>query len=210
MLFMSDLASLTPTDRFTDLIDGLSKDVEGAVPWGWVPIPLIKLLWRRLRRMAHRLASILARFHAGTLPPPGSERSHPAPARPTSAPPASPGPPPLALPRRVGWITRNIIATLVRPYELAEILADPDTAARVAAAPQLGRVLRPLCDMLAVNPPAWLRLPRRPRRKPARKAGHWTVIRLGAGQLWRYPDSIWPTREEAEKFDAKIRVWVEE
>jgi hypothetical protein len=206
---MTVIASLTPTDRLTDLIDGLSKDVEGAVQWGWVAIPLIKLLWRRLRRMSRLFISIMARFHAGTLPPPGSERSRPAPARPAAAPQPSPEPPPLALPRRVGWIPRMITATLVRPYELVEMLADPDMAALVAAAPQLGRVLRPLCD-LAVNPPPWLRLPRRPRRKPARKAGHWTTLRLGAGQLWRRPDSLWPTREEAEKFDAKIRVWVEE
>ena len=184
---------------------------------GLGPIPLIKLLWRRLRRMAHRFASIMARFHAGTLPAPSRSARQP----PRTGPPgvraapvaraaplaraASAGP---AAARRVGHAEH--FATLVRPYELAEMLADPDMAAQVAAAPQFGRVLRPLCDMLAVNPPPWLRLPRRPRRKPARKAGHWTVIRVGAGQLWRYPDLIWPTRELAEKFDAKIRVWVED
>jgi hypothetical protein len=85
------------------------------------------------------------------------------------------------------------------------MLDDPEMAALVAGAPQLGRVLRPLCRMLAVKPPAWLRLPRRRRPAPARAAARPTPLRLGAGELWRAP-GLWETREEAQKFDAKIRV----
>jgi hypothetical protein len=31
---MTASADLTPTDRFTNLIEGLMTDVEGEVPWG--------------------------------------------------------------------------------------------------------------------------------------------------------------------------------
>jgi hypothetical protein len=171
---------------------------------------VITLVWRTLRRMSRRFASILGRFHAGTLPAPGSARrlgrvraadvSHP------SHAPRSPD-----LPRCFGWVIQTISwFVMVRHYELEEMLENPGTAALVAGAPQLGRVLRPLCRMLAVKPPAWLRLPRRRRPAPARPAGRWVVLRVGAGELWRRPDSLWPTREEAQKFNAKIRVWVEE
>ena len=99
-------------------------------------------------------------------------------------------------------------AAMVRRFDLVEMLDDPETAAIVAVAPQLGRVLRPLCRMLAVKQPTWLRLPRRRASKPPPRPRP-TIIRLGAGELWRAPGGTWETREEAQKFDAKIRVWPE-
>jgi hypothetical protein len=160
-------ASLSPTERFSDLIEGLMKDVAAAVVWGWVPIPLIKLLWRRLRRMNARFASVLARFRA----------------RPAAAPP------PLDLPRRVGWVVQVISGALVWGYELEKMVDDPELAAMTAGAPQLGRVLRPLCRMMAVRPPAWLRLPRRRRpapahaRLPARPCFVWAPESYGAVRI---------------------------
>jgi hypothetical protein len=48
--------------------------------------------------------------------------------------------------------------------QLQHLLADPEMAALVAAAPQAGRVLRPLCRMLGVRPPPGpLAPPSRPR-----------------------------------------------
>ena len=67
-------ATLSLPDRLTCLIEGLFKDVS-AVPsleWGWVEIPLIMLIWRRLRRMRRRIAAIVARFRAGMLPQAGT------------------------------------------------------------------------------------------------------------------------------------------
>jgi hypothetical protein len=205
---MTPTASLSLPDRFSDLIGGLFEDVAAAAPLGWVAIPLIKLLWRRLRRMSRLFASVMARFRAGTLPAPGGARRRPAPACPAAASDPSHGPRPLDQPRRFGWVLQMTYAAMVRRFDLVEMLDDPETAAIVAVAPQLGRVLRPLCRMLALKPPAWLRLPRcRASRPPPPRP---TIIRLGAGDLWRGPDSLWPTREEAQKFDAKILVWPDE
>jgi hypothetical protein len=52
---------------------------------------------------------------------------------------------------------------------LAALLRDPETQAFHAAAPQAGRLLRPLCQALGVRQPDWLRRPPRP-RPAARRA----------------------------------------
>jgi hypothetical protein len=50
------------------------------------------------------------------------------------------------------------------PGHVYALLADPDTQALVAAAPQAGRILRPLCHTIGVELPDWLKLPKRPRK----------------------------------------------
>jgi hypothetical protein len=215
---VNDLTCLSLPDRFSSLVEGLMNDVYAEVVWGWTPIPLIKLLWRRLRRMKARFASIMARFEAGTLPAPGSARRPPAPDRPAGS---SRSP---ELPRRYGWVSMTIDRAFMRSWDLEEILDDPDTAAKVADAPQLGSVLRPACRMLGVKPPPWLRLPRRPRRRIEKNppAPDWLVnepgaelradgsvwMRLGASTIWR-PGSG-QTLAEAQKFDRPRRIWPRE
>jgi hypothetical protein len=126
---MTAVASLSLPDRFTCHMEGLMKDVEAQVVWGWTPILLIKLLWRRLRHIKARFASVMARFRAGTLPAPGSAR------RRSARPRAAAEPPPLVLPRRVGWVLQTISGTLIPGYELEKMVEDPELAALVAAAP---------------------------------------------------------------------------
>jgi len=183
---MALIIELPLSDRFSFLIKGLLSDVVAEVPMGWVAVPLIKLLWWRLRRMSARFASIMAQYEAGTLPAPGAARRPPAPAGAAdapspadasspaagSSPPAEPHPPaaprPLELPRRVGWVTQKINGAEVWADELKAMLADPRVPAAVAEAPQLGRVLRPACRMFGVKLPPWLRLPCLPRVRPPR------------------------------------------
>jgi hypothetical protein len=59
---------------------------------------------------------------------------------------------------------------------LIRFLEDPDLMALHSTNPRIGRVLRPLCHMLAIPLPTYLKLPRQPRKprpkpvqKPARK-----------------------------------------
>ena len=103
------------------------------------------------------------------------------------------------------------------------MLGDPETATMVADAPQVGRELRPLCQMLHVKPPVWLRLQRKPR--PSRAVVHppapdfmvndpaaiikadgsiW--MRFGASRYWR-PGGSWETLEVAQKYDKPQRIW---
>ena len=212
---MALIIELPLSDRFTFLIKGLLTDVVGAIPSGLIPVPLIKLLWWRLRRMSARFAAIMAQYEAGTLPPPRPARLPPAPAAPSVAPSApaeprpTPSPRPLELPRHVGWVTQKIPDAEIWRPQLREMLADHKLPAALAAAPQLGSLLRSMCHMMAVKKPAWLRLPRGPRapRPPKPKR---ILVRLGAGQLWRGPSGIWQREEDAKKFDAKIWVYPHE
>jgi hypothetical protein len=170
-----DPARLRLPALFNSLMDGLFTAVRAAAGLGIVDMfpletPLIKLLWRRLRRMSRQFHSILARYHAGTLPPPGSTPSRPARPRPAAAaPPPSDWPTPQQQAARYGALLRLTYAATLRYFELKEMLADPDMPALVAEAPQLGRVLRPMCRLLALPPPPWLRLPRRA-RPPSRSS----------------------------------------
>jgi len=86
------------------------------------------------------------------------------------------------LPRVLGWLHRTLpvsAATLGSGVE-AMLWNDPETRAFVAACPQAGRILRPLCRMAAVKAPEWLALPKRvrvrkaypsPRPSPSRGGG---------------------------------------
>jgi hypothetical protein len=224
MVPVNDSATRTPSYLFTTLIEGLYTCVSDAVGYGFAEIPLAVLLWRRLHRMYSRFAFILARLRAGTLPAPGSAPRRPAPARPAAASPPSHEPLPMELPRRFGWVTHEISMAVFRRYDLEDLLEDPEMPTLVAAAPQLGSVLRPLCHMMAIRPPPWLRLPRRPRRRIEKHppAPDWLVnepgamlrpdgsvwMRLGASTIWR-PGSG-QTLAEAQKFDRPRRIWPRE
>ena len=229
---MTIIIDIPVADRFSYLVKGLLTDVVPAVRTGWVAVPLIKLLWWRLRRMTAKFTTIMAQFHAGTLPPPRPARAHPAPAGPAAEPDPPSGQQPthrprsLELPRRVGWINQVIpgACASVWRHELEAMLADPKLAASVAGAPQLGGVLRPMCRLMAVKPPPWLRLPRRPRRGPRRATKYppapdflvnapgailrpdgsiW--MRFGASTLWK--PGRGETLEQAQKFDYPRRIW---
>jgi hypothetical protein len=217
---VADTARLSPPDLFTSLIEGLFADITARVinPWGRLtPVEwlVIKLIWRRLRRMSRRFATILAQLRAGTLPPmPVRTRlaADPRRDRPSDGP---------RLSQRLGWVIYAVSYFVwMRHYELQELLEDPETQTLVADAPQFGSVLRPLCRMLKVKPPAWLRRPRTPR--PAATippAPDWLLNEPGAqlrpdGSVWMHLGSSthWrpgsgQTLEQAQKLDPPIRIW---
>jgi hypothetical protein len=228
-------APLTVPARLTSLVEGLMSDVAACVEWRWLEIPLIILLWRQLRRLKLRFAAILARDHAGL---PARSRSSfasakaGAPATPASRTPR-PGPSAPRTPSEWtrgprGWVAKCVSRAFFRAWALEEMLEEPELADLVAATPQLGRVLRPLCHMLAVKQPAWLRLPRlprRPRRYVAKRhppAPDWLVNEPGAilkpdGSVWmRFGSSThWKpgsrlTLEQAQKLDWPRRIWPRE
>ena len=215
---MTEIARPSPPDLFNSLIERLFGDIETRAtnPWGrltFVELLLIKLIWRRLRRMRRRFATILAHLRAGTLPPPSDRASRPAADRPARPPRPS---------RRFGWVIHAISYFVwMRHYELQELLDDPETQPLVAAAPQLGSVLRPLCRMLKVRPPTWLQ-PKRRAPRPVETfppAPEWLVnepgadlrpdgtvwMRLGSSTHWR--PGYGQTLEEAQKIDPPRRIW---
>ena len=111
----------------------------------------------RIGRMNTRLAALCAKFEAGALPPPAPLRD-----RPSRAKPAKPADPTNRLPTRFGWLLNWIQVTVHGRTPLESLLADPDFHTFVQAAPQAGRILRPLCHMLGIRRPAILDAPKRP------------------------------------------------
>ncbi len=106
--------------------------------------------------MAARFAALFARWHAGTLPAPRLSRA----GRPHSAKPIP------RLPAGRGSINRRIPEAAPCGGMIEILLHDPALPAFLAAAPQAGRILRPLCRMLGLTPPDCLRLPPRPKPQP--------------------------------------------
>jgi hypothetical protein len=122
-----------------------------------IPLPAWTVLWRRLQRLSDRFAALHARWQANTL-----LARRPRPAR---RAPAKPKPQPAPrLTRAFGWVNRHIPESAPPSGMLDALLRDPETQNFAAAAPQAGRLLRPLCRALGLVPPAWLRLPPRPRK----------------------------------------------
>ena len=191
-------------------------NVADAVAWNWFPNWFIKLFWLRFRNLKRRFAAIIAAYQAGTLP---------APAATASSPPAKPRRPPTSrlegLPTYRGWVPEQIGFTMIPGYELEKLVEDPELAALVAAQPELGSVLRPLCHMLAVRMPPWLRLPRRPRRPvvnlyppPASLLAEPGAMLRADGSIWMRLGAsthkslgLWESREEVEKFDPPVKIW---
>jgi len=120
------------------------------------------LLWHRLGRLASRFQTLVDRWRANALPARVPARRPPA----AQAARSDRGSQP-RLPGTLGWVHHRIPDSASPSGRLHELLTQPDTQALVLAAPQAGRLLRPLCRALGVPLPAWLALPARPR--PARR-----------------------------------------
>jgi hypothetical protein len=198
---VTDTAPPDPACRFALLIEGLQAAAAAEGDIGFVPLALISLIWRRLRRIAVGVAALFARFRAGTLRAAAGAPRGPAPAR---AAPAAP-----VLPNRNAWLVPMVRGTLQWGPELEALLADPEVAAVLAAAPQLRRILRPLCRMLGVKPTQALALPPRPppaspRRKRPSRARPYRLVQL---HEWRSPCPLWPTKEVFDKFNKPIRIY---
>ena len=154
------------TDRFALLIEALCASVAASHARGLAG-PVIVLIWGRLRRMA-------ARFAAAAIPAVSRRASRPVRSRPaqlraalssSSARDARP-----RLPGGFGWLIRLSPAAACHGGQLQRLLADPEMAALLAASPRMGRLLRPLCRMLAVEPPPGLLGPPAARRPATRAA----------------------------------------
>ena len=131
-------------------------------------VPMLLMVHRRLVGMALRLDRLTQRWQAGTLPR-LRPRLRP---RPRCAGQARAGEPPAArprspVPRERFWLIHIFQPTAQFAGQVSVFLADPQTQALVAAAPQAGRILRPLCHAFGLPPPAYLRLPLRRRAPPA-------------------------------------------
>jgi len=154
---------LTLTAKFADLMGGVCRAVGVQAAWVRTAGPaMVELVFKRLTRMWTRLTTLTEAQRMGTLRPIAPRRPRPGRPRPALAADR-----PRLPPQRFGWLIRTVPEKHLLAFwrgPLEELLADPETIALAAAGPRAGRLLRPLCAMLAVDLPDYLKLPPRPRR----------------------------------------------
>ncbi|GAA5263838.1 hypothetical protein ACOSOMT5_P0258 [Acidiphilium sp. MT5] len=160
-------------DRFTAIAHMLRKTL-GAPDYARFNLALKWVVWHRISLLSRRFRSLSCN------PRPIRERK-PQPKAQTAPEPA-PTPPAGAkkskLPGQNGWLLQTFPGHHI-PYvrgHLIRFLEDPGLSLLHGENPRIGRVLRPICHMLAIPLPAYLKLPRKPRkpeqkpqRKPARR-----------------------------------------
>ena len=145
----------------TGLCDLVARQAAIIRPMTAPLVALLVLAHGRLWRLAHRFDALALRWHAGTLPkrrvgPP--RPPHPQTPRPHTAPRAH------LRSGRMAWLIRLHQRTAQFAGQVEVFLAQPETRALAAEAPQAGRLLRPLCRALGLPTPDYLRLPPRPPR----------------------------------------------
>jgi hypothetical protein len=165
--------SFTPLAQWLTLIvAALQKAAAARAGRDHAVAPLVMLLWTRLARLTARFDALVARLTAGHPAAPCRQRTRPASIVPARKAPA----PGLRLPRSQAWLIR-LLPGEAASYggQLQALLADPQMAALLAAAPEAGRILRPLCRLLAIAPEGMLALPSAagkpaPKPRPAKPA----------------------------------------
>ncbi len=193
------------SDRFTRFTHevgralGMRYDVDRMSGINFITAQLLFLVGTRLQNLRLRFIALVARAQAGPLPPPRPPRVRERKARKRQHP----------FPEPFGWLLK-LGAWRVAPYkqDLEALLADPGMQELLRNAPQTGRILRPLCRMLALTPdPALLPPPpKRVRRtapsapepdpaapipeKPMRKRPLRTEARTRKPK-WTYPGTEW-------------------
>ncbi len=159
-------------DRFTTIMR-LLRQTLGAPDYARFDLSLKRAIWHRISRFSLRFRALACN------PRPIRERK-PRPKAQTTpesaqapAPTASTGAKRRELPGQKGWLLQTFPGHHI-PYvrgHLIRFLEDPDLARLSGENPSIGRVLRPLCHMLAIPLPDYLKLARKP-RPPAPKPAH--------------------------------------
>lgn len=167
-MFVTDLALFAA--RCFQLVTHVMGLFERANP-GHRLNPRMTEFYARTLRNLRRFDRIVQRWKAGTLPTPRLRA--PRPDRPKRPAPATPMPAPApaaSLPKL--WLNRllNLHGQGYPPLEVW-LHTNPELPELLKAAPQAGRLLRPLCRALQIIMPEYLKLPPRPPRpKPAKPA----------------------------------------
>ena len=145
------------SQRLTLVVQALRAAIAAHAARDRATVAVAWLVWPYLNRLAARFAALALRVQAGKpAVAPRATRPRAAPETPRSR---SPG-----LPRGFAWLARFAPGILPLRGQVCHLLGDPELAALLAAAPQAGRILRPLCRMLGIEagpgfPPALFQRP---------------------------------------------------
>ena len=147
----------------TALLGYIHTKMRGGVEWA-----VVHAADARVRRIRNRFADLVAKYRAGTLCPPRPRplpRAEILPDGEQAAPkPAKPERTPSVLPRSFAWLCELVPQWAAGcGHQILRELDDPEMRELIAAAPQAGRLLRPLLWMTGRQVPTFLALPPRVR-----------------------------------------------
>ncbi len=148
--------------RLAFLLEHVMHELPFRARYLGMPHLFCNLVSARLMRLYHRLRHLLATGPLPARPPRTTKRATPA----NPANPAKPiNPDDYVLPTGFAWLRRVFPGTQVvlAHHQLRTLLDEPETQTLIASHPALARSIRPLCHMLGLKPPSYLKLPRRPR-----------------------------------------------
>jgi len=134
----------TLTEAFAYIVQCLKDTIAPRRGMAQNRMDFLSFLWLRLHRLNNRFAALYARWKNGTLPKPGAPR----PGRTREARPA----PAIRLPQARLWLIKDTQAaaggaSLLRHW----IATNPEFQEFLEAAPQLRRMLNPLCHALGID-----------------------------------------------------------
>jgi hypothetical protein len=151
-------------ERLTNLVRYLVATIAplylGGPCGGRIPMPLLSLIFGRLKRLQDGFARLAGRITAGTYRPRRFTPRESTVAR---------TPPPKSPLQKSGWLAELLPDAVAAPLRghLRDLLEDPEIKALIAAAPApMARMFRPLCWSLKFKPPEILANPRRPAGTP--------------------------------------------
>ena len=166
-----------PTDRFNRLIDELCRVLTRHGAARFIEPPMLLLIWNRITRIGRLFANLVELVRTDRHANPARARSRSAPTRPAASPEPSRVAPSAVLPQHRRWLVNLLPEAEPLGADLCWLLDQPEMRELIAEAPQVGRLLRPLCRMLGVEPPPLLRMPRQPRVRTPRRQ----TFRAGEG-----------------------------
>ena len=140
--------------NFSTILAGLHAVIAAKAARDQTLVALVVALCGRLARMGTRHERLIARWRAGTLPPPRAAR--PGEARAGEARAEAQAERAVSIirfPSAAGWLRLKLgYEVSVYGGYLQQQLTEAECAAFLAACPQAGRILRPLLRMLTADP----------------------------------------------------------
>ncbi len=158
----NDIAALI--GRLSAILMSVRLAIGADHSWRRLPPALLAAIFVRIKHYAVRFRVIATQPLSPAAP--RGPASRPAPiitTTPPTTPPTMRQPARSLIPSRRGWLRHLLPTHYLAPPRAAMIalLASPEMGALIISNPRIGRVLRPLCHMLAISLPADLRLPSR-------------------------------------------------
>ncbi len=182
------------SNRITRIVANLAQSLNIFAPRVKMPVSLCQILSRRLTRLMDRLRVLIER---GPVPP---RQPRATPRNPPKNPKPSSQNQEFYPPTNFGWLAFMFPGTdisAVRSH-LCILLDEPETQSLITSHPMLARSIRPLCHMLGINPPACLKLPKKPRLKRAPSFTLTPAPKKPARNIWRLAPPRVMTPAEAQ------------